>query len=490
VDLRALAALRVSLGALLLADLLLRWPHVAAHYGEHANVPRASLTYFSLHALGGSVAFEGCLFALAAAFAAMLLAGWRTRLATCASWILLISLHLRNPLLLDGGDRLLALLLFWGMLLPLGARFSIDARLHPDARPAGNVICSVASLALLLQVAFSYIFSALLKDPRLWVIEGSAIYYALHVDLITRPLGKALLQYPFLLKLASRGTYAMELLGPFFAFVPLGARYFRLATAAAFIGFHVLLALCLHLGLFPFICIAAWLVFLPVELWDRLERAWRMVSRSSRMATSAPRVVGPEPAPSGARASALIAAACLAFVFYWNLGTILPMLPVPRPFAWIGEQLCLRQRWAMFASPLRADGWWVMPASLRDGSEVDLHTGASPVRREKPEDVARTFPTIRHMKWLSNVWRAEHRANIAHYADWLRWDWDSRHGPARAVRSLRIFYMVEETSLPGRPPLRADLLIYEWTEESGGRVISQEENLATMDAKRGETGPR
>jgi hypothetical protein len=492
VDLRSLAAMRVAIGLILLADLWGRAPYLASHYGDRGIVPRSTLTHFSLHALGGSPLLTAGLFGVAAVFAAMLLVGWRTRLATCASWILLVSLHLRNPYVTDGGDRLLALLLFWGMFLPFGARFSIDARLRPAAAPAANLFFSVASLALLLQVAFHYIFSALLKHPGLWLIDGTAVYFALHVDLITRPLGRTLLEYPFLLGLASRGAYLLELLGPFLLFVPVGTRYFRLGIAAAFILFHLFLAACLYLALFPFICIAAWLAFLPGDLWDRLGGLRTRVVGAREAAQPAARdgaAAAPEAAARGARTRSraldCVAAAFLAFVFYWNIGTIVPALPVPAPVAWTAEQLRLAQRWSMFAAPLRADGWWVVPAVLRDGSEVDLHTGASPVRREKPDDVfAAMFPTARHMKWLTNLWRVEYRPRVANHADWLRWEWDRRHGPSRAVRSLRILYMVEETGPPGRPPLRAELLMYEWSEEAGGRVVSQEENLAELDARR------
>jgi hypothetical protein len=75
------------------------------------------------------------LFAIAALVAIALLVGYRTRLATVLL-ALLASLQARNPTLIQGGDNLLLLLLFWGMFLPLGARFAIDAAL--DRRAGGR----------------------------------------------------------------------------------------------------------------------------------------------------------------------------------------------------------------------------------------------------------------------------------------------------------------------------------------------------------------
>ena len=65
----------------------------------------------------------------------MLVLGWKTRFATIASWVLLLSLQNRNTMILSGEDNLALLLLFWGMFLPLGARYSVDSALDSNAAP-------------------------------------------------------------------------------------------------------------------------------------------------------------------------------------------------------------------------------------------------------------------------------------------------------------------------------------------------------------------
>jgi len=118
VDLRALAAFRIGLGALVIADLLLRSRSLTAFYTDYGVLPRRAFFSdysgnYSLHALSGEPWAVGLLFALAGAFALALVVGYRTRLVTLVSWVLLVSLHARNPMVLNSGDTLLRMLLFW-----------------------------------------------------------------------------------------------------------------------------------------------------------------------------------------------------------------------------------------------------------------------------------------------------------------------------------------------------------------------------------------
>lgn len=135
VDLRTLALFRVLLASYLILDLCLRARDLTAHYTDFGIMPRSVLAEslstgsWSFHALSGSASLQVFLFVVAGAFAAMMLVGWRTRLATLVSWVLLVSLQNRNVFILSGEDNLAIVLLFWAMFLPLGARYSIDCAL-------------------------------------------------------------------------------------------------------------------------------------------------------------------------------------------------------------------------------------------------------------------------------------------------------------------------------------------------------------------------
>jgi len=92
VDVRSLALFRCGLAIALLIDLAERARWLRANYTDSGVLPRVLLparpeaVFPSAHALGGSLWFEALLFALAGAFALMLLVGWRTRAAQIASW--------------------------------------------------------------------------------------------------------------------------------------------------------------------------------------------------------------------------------------------------------------------------------------------------------------------------------------------------------------------------------------------------------------------
>ena len=84
--------------------------------------PSVHVAFTGIRGRPGSAAFETIPFLVAGLFAGLLLVGYRTGLATCVSWFMLLSVQARNPIILQGGDVLLRLLLFWGIFLPLGER--------------------------------------------------------------------------------------------------------------------------------------------------------------------------------------------------------------------------------------------------------------------------------------------------------------------------------------------------------------------------------
>ena len=282
IDLRTLALFRASLGTYLLLDLALRARDLGAHYTDAGVLPRwVQLDFLSsgstsLHLANGSLAFQGALFFVAGLAALMLVLGWRTRLATVASWALLVSLQNRNTFILSGEDNLAAVMLFWAMFLPLGARWSVDAALN--RAPAGdtpNRFASVATGAILVQGMSMYLFSALLKSDAMWGWEGTAVYYALQLDYFATPFAHWLRGFEGLMRLATWSVWTLELLGPVLIFSPLFHRALRLGLMLAFISMHLAFALCLEIGLFPFISIVMNLLFLPGWVWDRLDSALR-----------------------------------------------------------------------------------------------------------------------------------------------------------------------------------------------------------------------
>ena len=138
VDLRGLALFRIALGLILIADLLIRAPDLILWLSDDGLTPREWIIQwnnewrFSLYFIHGHWLWAVLLNCVAALSAVALILGYRTRLSTLASFVLLGSLHFRAPMLLQGGDILLVAMLFWSIFLPMGARYSIDATLVRD----------------------------------------------------------------------------------------------------------------------------------------------------------------------------------------------------------------------------------------------------------------------------------------------------------------------------------------------------------------------
>ncbi|HEY8257128.1 MAG TPA: HTTM domain-containing protein [Gemmatimonadales bacterium] len=276
-DLRSLAVYRVAIGTVLLFQLVALIPEIDDFYTDRGILPRDALLSqflnpwrFSVHLMSGEWVVQFGLFLLAIVFAAGLIVGYRTRVCTVASWFLLTSLQNRNSVILHGGDDVLRLLLFWSMFVPLNGRFSLDQALHPT-RPRPKVThLSWGSQALMLQLCFVYWFAAAAKWNSIWIREGSAIYYAMNLEQLSTKFGQWLLKFPDLLRVMSRSTVVFEFFMPFLALSPVGTARLRLLAVAAFVTFHAALGLVLHLGNFPWVCSAGWLMFLPSEFWDRL----------------------------------------------------------------------------------------------------------------------------------------------------------------------------------------------------------------------------
>lgn len=490
IDVRALAAFRIALGVVLLWDLGVRAAFLEAHYTNAGVLPVAALLeergiVLSLHALSGSAGLQIALFTAAAGAGGALLLGYRTRVATCLSWGLLVSLHLRNPYVNNSGDVILSLLLLWSMLLPLGAVWSVDAHhREPSPRPRPSYIVSGATVGILLQVALVYLYSVLHKSDPAWRSDYTALYYALSIDAFVTPIGKRLLNMPDeVLRGLTQGTLLLELWGPILAFLPV----WRLRTAVAFVfvGFHASLALTMELGLFPFICIAAWLLFVPGEVWDRLERIFSGLLERAR------RTLGREghgAASPNALSSAgwmdtglgkTPASIALIFLTLFACQRSLPHVPSGSvaesvEHALLGgmEQIGFVQEWDMFAPrPAQYDGWYVMRGALENGRWVSLWGEEPTTMRGKPERVEKTYINQRWRKYFLDHYQSDSFSEKRRFLGDFLYDRWSREHPNQSLRYVEVIFVKEETPPPSRPAVREPVVLYRKEVASGDGIV-------------------
>ena len=136
-DIRSLSLMRIGIGLTLLIDLYIRFTDLHAHYSDQGVLPLELLfrfnwlpEYFSILNLGNSPEWIQFLFYINLVCILFMVFGYKTKMFTILCWAFLVSFHNRNNLIHQGGDDLLRLILFWGIFLPWGSCFSIDAQLN------------------------------------------------------------------------------------------------------------------------------------------------------------------------------------------------------------------------------------------------------------------------------------------------------------------------------------------------------------------------
>jgi hypothetical protein len=275
-DVRSLALFRVALGLIVLTDLIIRASDMMMFYTDVGVLPRSAVidqfshpALISVHFMGGTLFSQLLLFMVAGISGLAFLVGYRTRAAAVLSWFLMISLHTRNPIILQGGDVLVRMLLFWSMFLPLGECFSVDAALDNSERPRKMQVISSATFALLAQATMLYTFAALAKTGKEWRHDGTALYFALNIEQMRTWLGALMLHLPqSFLKFLTFSVLLFEGLGPLLLLF--SVRALRTIAVVLFILMPIGFGSALKLGPFPFACIATVLPFLPSSFWERL----------------------------------------------------------------------------------------------------------------------------------------------------------------------------------------------------------------------------
>ena len=278
IDPRSLALTRVAATLLVLVDLIWRSTSLTAFYSDRGLVPRvavyeriANSWELSLHLMSGRAEVQALLFVISGIFALMLLVGFKTRAASFWTWLLFTSLNSRNFYVVHGGDSLLNMLLFWGMFVPWGARYSFDNALNSSSSDQPQRIVSVGTAALLLQMPLVYFFTGILKNGPEWRQQFTAIYYVLSAPDYATSLGHWMTSWPMpILQAITASTIVVEMSGAVLLFSPLATRTIRSLVLPAFLLLQIGLALTMKLGLFPLISTAAILPFIPGRLWDNL----------------------------------------------------------------------------------------------------------------------------------------------------------------------------------------------------------------------------
>ena len=253
---------RIVVGLTFLFQYLINYHQRHYLYGPEAAWPYdrfltdlAQSGSFSLYAISSSPFFFEIIFHLGLLFTTLWVIGWNTRIMTILTYVFLWSLHERAPVLWDGGDNLMRIIMIYAMFANLGAYFSLDAdRLRADRLQGGprpqlrSMLHNSALLAFAIQLCLLYGVSGLYKvQGEMWQ-NGTALYYIMRTDEFTWPgYSELIYQNAFLVTTFTYITVGFQIAFPFLFFMNRYTRWFALFIA---FGFHAGIAL--FMGLITF----------------------------------------------------------------------------------------------------------------------------------------------------------------------------------------------------------------------------------------------
>jgi hypothetical protein len=462
-DTRALSLMRVLIATIILIDLSVRICDLEAFYSNTGVLPLTLLFenlwnpyYISIHTISGLWQVQFIIFIVSFFCACMLLIGYRTTLFTVLCWFLMLSLHNRNGLILQGGDDLLRMILFWNMFIPWGEHYSCDRLLEP-VKQNHTPLISVALIAYLLQLCYIYTGSALLKGPE-WSTDYTALYHAYSIDQIAYASTKFIFYHSDLLKALTCLAYYFELLIPVLFFIPYKHGAFRTLAVIFIIIFHFLNSITLFIGLFPLIGIATSTGLLPSNVLDRFDRLTNPLKPTVtdfylRIINFLKTIISwKKPThihrPLYTYAKTAILIFLTVFVFDWNFSNIsFVNKKLSDHFRFIGYTLRLDQNWGMFAPGVfKQDGWYILEATNKQHQHFNLLQPTKNLSYKKPSSVVRMFKNDRWRKYSENFIFADNEVIRGYFCNYYTRIWNEHH-PENQINSLQIIYM-EEMTLP------------------------------------------
>src|SRR5690606_25497734 len=157
----------------------------------------------------------------------------------------------RNPLVLQGGDVMFRLLVFWSIFLPIGRFWSLDVWLQlqrksklesPEvgalSRP--TQFAGISSAAIMLQVAAIYLVTSQTKTGTQWHTSFTSVQLALANPDYTTPVGTWLLKtFPNSIWIMNPVTLWAELLLPLLLFIPWKLYFFRSLAVIGLTMLHI-----------------------------------------------------------------------------------------------------------------------------------------------------------------------------------------------------------------------------------------------------------
>jgi hypothetical protein len=253
---------------------LLLWPHASLWFGPRGFLPskqycqiygRSRFTVFQF--LPDSDLTAKVVLAAFITAAVSLSLGILTTVSAFITFVLLVSIHNRNPAVLHGGDDVLRIMAFLLIFSSAGAELSVDRYASSGQLFVGEYASPWVLRLMQLQVSIIYLRAGLAKLGGASWLAGSAAYYPTQVQEYRRfPIPRVLVGALWI-RLATWGTILIELgLG-----TAIWVKELRFAVLLCGFAFHLVLEYFLNLQLFGWTMMCCLLLFVsPTDLMSLL----------------------------------------------------------------------------------------------------------------------------------------------------------------------------------------------------------------------------
>ncbi|HVY45692.1 MAG TPA: HTTM domain-containing protein [Minicystis sp.] len=304
-DRRTLGLTRVLLGFYLICDLFRRTGDWTAMFSSEGVLPpplilsRPQADNFSLFHAFSTPGELWALWAVGLATYVALLVGYKTKVAQVVAFFFVTSMNGRVLLIENGGYVVQNLLVLWTAFLPLGDRFSVDAlvasmRRRREARVdelddraaldepfRAAPFVSLASFAVLLQLAAIYFFNVVHKTGPAWQ-DGTAVHYVLFNDRMATPivpLVRTHLPFP-LVVFMTKTTMVFESALPLCLLSPIAVPWARRAVVFMMCTLHIAFGTVFTLGPFAWACCVFSTLMFTRDDWELAAGTLRREARA------------------------------------------------------------------------------------------------------------------------------------------------------------------------------------------------------------------
>jgi Vitamin K-dependent gamma-carboxylase len=445
IDPRSYVGYRIILGLAILVDLLFsRFGSVSMFLSDTGAVPRKMLIEymgFSLFAASGGALWSYILLSILTVAAFCMIIGLRTKTATIAAYILVLSLHWRLETVLGGPDRLLLVLLFWAIFLPLGQYGSIDA-IHVKNQKEAQPILSkqIAIFGTILVASCMYAIAAGVKQlSDDWYKDFTAVYFVLQTGYHTTWLGDLIKNQVLLTKILTVTTLIIEWLLGTLLFVPFFTQYTRSIFVVLILCLNIGFGSMLSVGLFPVLGIGLGILFMPSVLWNKIHIPKTI---QKNMNVIAKKTIWFYKTPQNNRKfqpyiviflAVNIIIQCLVNiddVTDWKLGNTL----IEQSAKYYIRTLRIDQNWIMFRRAPRYSAWPEVIVTTEQNTEHDIWrqqwAGTDVVSTQPPKKVSDALLlSLRLFLYFDKLGKPENEGNNIHlfYAHYICKQWNQNH---------------------------------------------------------------